>query len=148
MSEKKDYQKFKDKFIRFGDRCDRIENLMLLGMPDVNFCAEGAEVWMEIKSPTEPKRETTPLFGSNHKLSQDQKNWFLRQNNAGGIGIILICTDQRWIYIDACLWADDLNEMTVSELCTQSIWWDFYPFHHGYKSDMRNKIIEKIKLMR
>lgn len=141
MSEKKDYQKFKDKVILYGDRIDRIENIIVIGMPDVNLCIEGVEAWMEIKSPKEPKKISTPLFGSNHKLSIDQKNWFLRQKKAGGIGLILICTDQRWMLIDGCIHADGLNEYTVVELCRHSLWNSTIPITREDAENMRNAIL-------
>ncbi|HET8687919.1 MAG TPA: hypothetical protein VFM18_14855 [Methanosarcina sp.] len=121
MSENKDYKKLKANALDPLDRIDRIENVILTGMPDVNYCIEGAEGWIELKSPTEPKRQSTKLFGSNHKLSQEQKNWFLRQRNSGGRGFVLICSDKRWLLIDGCH-ADSINEMTVEELVGVAIW--------------------------
>ena len=123
MSEVKDYKKFREKVIQLPwDRCDRIENVMVLGMPDVNCCIHGNEFWIEIKSPKEPKRKTTKLFGSNHKLSQDQQNWFLRQANANGLGFVLICTNKRWMLIDGCKHADKINDLTVDELIAISLY--------------------------
>lgn len=99
------------------DRCDRIENIVGVGNPDVNYCIEGIEGWIEIKAPKEPVRAYTPLFGSNHRLSQDQKNWFLRQKNCGGKGYVLIVTDKnRWILIDGCKHADSINSLTIEAL--------------------------------
>jgi hypothetical protein len=141
MSEQKDYKKFKDYVTVYGDRIDRIENVMVLGMPDVNYCAEGTEAWIEIKSPKEPKKAITPLFGSNHKLSIDQKNWFLRQKKAGGIGLILIATDKRWILMDGCIYADYLNEYPVSALCEYSIWNNTIPFPKTTYTELRREII-------
>lgn len=122
MSEKVAYRKFRLAIYdpKKGDRIDRIENIMIVGMPDVNCCIEGCESWMEIKSPTEPKRSTTPLFGSNHKVSQDQKNWFLRQRNAGGRAYLLITTDKRWMLIGSKI--DFVNEMTIEELVSISLY--------------------------
>lgn len=120
MSEVKDYKKFRDKVISVWDRCDRIENIMVIGMPDVNCCIAGRESWIEIKSPKEPKRAKTKLFGSNHKLSQDQINWFLRQANAGGNGYVLICSDKHWILMNGCKYADEINTMTVCQLIEKS----------------------------
>lgn len=121
MSESTDYKAFKKHVPAPLDRLDRIENIMLTGMPDTNFCGEGREAWIEFKSPTEPKRQTTKLFGSNHKLSQEQKNWMLRQRNAGGRAFVLIVTDLRWLLIDG-LNADRINDMTVPELIAIASW--------------------------
>ena len=97
------------------------ENVVVTGMPDINFCSGGVECWIEQKSPTEPKRKTTPLFGSNHKVSQEQANWMLRQRKAGGKCYFLISTDKRWILVGGFL-ADQLNTMTVDEIVEQAVW--------------------------
>lgn len=142
MSEAKDYKKFREKVIQpLWDRCDRIENVMVLGMPDVNVCINGFESWIEIKSPKEPKRAKTKLFGSNHNLSIDQQNWFLRQKTAGGIGYILICTDKRWMLIDGCKYADVINTMTVGELLDISI----YSFDLGPRQTVVSFYAEELR---
>lgn len=119
--ETNDYQTLKKNMPEPGDRLDRVENVVVAGMPDVNFCGDTVETWIELKSPTEPKRPSTPLFGSNHKLSQDQKNWMLRQFKAGGTAWVLIATDKRWMAILGAH-ADRVNEMTVDTLLELSAW--------------------------
>lgn len=121
MAESTDYKTFKANVPQPGDRLDRIENVVVTGMPDINMCIGGTEVWIEQKSPKEPKRSTTPLFGSNHRVSQEQANWMLRQRKAGGKCYFLIATDKRWILIGGFL-ADQLNNMTVDELLEQASW--------------------------
>jgi len=121
MAESTDYKRFKAKVPQPGDRLDRVENILVRGMPDINMCSKGTEIWMEQKSPREPKRPRTPLFGSNHRVSQNQKNWFLRQRQAGRRAWFLITTDKRWMLIDG-IFADQLNEMTVNELIMCSSW--------------------------
>jgi len=121
MSEVTAYQAFRKGVRRPGDRIDRIENLVGTGFPDTNCCFNGVEFWMEIKAPTEPKRPGTPLFGSNHKLSQDQKNWFLSQRNAAGLGFIYIETDKRRMLING-VHADRINESTVYGLLGIASW--------------------------
>lgn len=121
MSESSDYQTFKRNILKPRDRLDRIENIVLDGMPDINFCSEGVECWIEQKSPKEPKRSTTTLFKSNHKISQAQKNWFKRQISAGGIAYFLIATDKRWMLING-EWADFINEMTIDRLLEIASW--------------------------
>lgn len=121
MAESTDYKTFKANVPQPGDRLDRVENVVVTGMPDINFCSGGKECWIEMKSPTEPKRSTTPLFGSNHKVSQDQANWMLRQFRAGGRAFFLIVTDKRWILISGAF-ADEINKMTVAELVESARW--------------------------
>lgn len=126
MSEKNDYNTFRKNVIGPRDRIDRVENLCVVGMPDVNACIDGVEVWLEFKSPTEPKRAGTPLFGSNHRISQDQINWMLRQHQAGGHCYFLIATNKRWLLVDG--WESGLiNTMTVGELIDACSWWTSKP---------------------
>ena len=117
MSETKANAKFRKNVIRPMDRYDRIENVVGVGNPDINYCIDGVEGWIETKCPKEPKRPGTPLFGSNHRLSIDQRNWFLRQKNSRGSGWVLIVTDQdRWILVNGCLYADLINTATIEGL--------------------------------
>jgi len=122
MGERAAYTRFRNGVSLPGDRIDRIENVIGSGFPDTNCCISGTEFWMEIKAPIEPKRATTALFGSNHKLSVEQTNWFLRQRKAKGLGYIYIETDARCILIDGCKWADKVNVSTISELERIALW--------------------------
>lgn len=121
MSERSAYQNFKKNVERVGDRIDRIENCLVLGMPDINCCFDGTEVWIELKSPIEPKKGRTPLFGSNHKVSQDQANWMLRQKIAGGRAYFLISTDKRLALL-ASHFSMSINDMTIDEIIDNASW--------------------------
>ena len=121
MSEVRAYESFRKHALGPSDRVDRVENLLVMGMPDINLCIRGHHMWIELKTPTEPKRPATPLFGSNHKVSQPQMNWFLRNNKAGGIGWILIASNKRWLLIDSAH-ADRVNSMTVDTLIANARW--------------------------
>jgi len=121
VSEKTAYRNFRDNVTVPGDRINRIENLIGLGFPDTNGCFNGVEFWMEIKAPSEPARKTTALFGSNHKLSQDQRNWFLTQKRAMGKGFVYIETNYRRMLITG-MYVDYINVMTVDSLMDISIW--------------------------
>lgn len=122
--EKKAYSSMKEGLLNGHHvirRLDRVENVVLVGMPDVNGCFDGIEFWIEVKCPKEPKKRTTPLFGSNHKLSQDQKNWIKRQLLSGGLAYVYIDTGAHRILIGGSK-ADDLNEMTIDELKCIALW--------------------------
>ena len=140
MGEQADYKMLRMRMKQPLDRLERIENVVGVGTPDVNYCIEGMEGWIEIKSPTTPKRKGTPLFGSNHKLSQDQKNWFKRQCNAEGNGFILICMKSRWLLIDGC-WADKVNDLTVMELIDISTWHVNTPIYTGQWETLREALL-------
>ena len=139
MTEQTDYKMLRMRMKQPLDRLERIENVVGVGTPDINFCIEGAEGWIEMKSPKTPKRKGTPLFGSNHKLSQDQKNWFKKQANADGNGFILICSKTRWILIDGCH-ADKVNDLTVQELLDISSWRAQTPILNGQWVTLREAL--------
>lgn len=122
MSENLSYKTLKNNaFDGTLNRIDRVENPMVPGMFDINYCAEGTEGWIELKAPIEPKRITTKLFGSNHKISIEQINWCLRQRNAKGICWILISTNKRWMLIHGG-YIKGINDLTVAELIEISFW--------------------------
>lgn len=143
MSEQKAYTVFRTNVVRQGDRIDRIENLIGVGFPDTNGCFSGSEFWMEIKAPQEPKRGSTPLFGSNHKLSVAQRNWFLRQRRAGGRGFIYIETDRRRLLL-AGKHADAINELTVAELIFLCLWNSSRPTTKSHWSDLREILVSHV----
>lgn len=104
------------------DRVDRVENICVAGMPDVNTCIDSEEVWIEIKTPmNEPASAKTGLLKNNHPLSQDQKNWFLRHRNAGGRGFIYVDSKVRR-YLIYQIWADEINEMSHERLMLVASW--------------------------
>lgn len=136
MSEQNSYARFREKCARAGDRFDRIENVLVDGMFDVNVCIEGVESWLELKSPREPKRPTTALFASNHKVSQDQKNWALRQRNAKGRCFFLLHTDKRWILLPSHI-ADGINEMSMRSIMEHALWYANTPVNKQYWEQLR-----------
>lgn len=147
MSEAKAYRRFREGVALWRDRIDRIENIMVDGMPDVNYCVDKYECWIEIKTPTEPKKLYTPLFGSNHKLSQSQKNWFLRQKNAGGNGFILIETNMTLFLINCSDIGvvDKLNELPIGDIFFKSEFTADLPLSKSDWAELRATIIKICK---
>jgi hypothetical protein len=133
------YKALRDGIRRRGDRMHRMESLVSFGFPDVNACLGGVEVWIEIKKPNEPKRDSTPLFGSNHKLLVSQMNWFLAQKNAGGYAYIYIDTGNNRLLIGA-EYSDDLNRMTLNELLKVSIWKSAIPTGKDSWNQLRSEL--------
>ena len=138
MSEKIDYQLLKKHMPCTLDRLERIENVVGSGTPDISYCIDGVNGWIEMKSPRhEPKNDSSRLLTKhNHPLSQEQKNWFLTQRNAGGRAFILICTDKRWMLING-RWADEINDMTVNELWKIASWSMTKPISKEYWKSLR-----------
>lgn len=141
MSEKKAYAALR-KHVELPDRMDRVENWVVAGMPDINFCSAGVECWIELKQPSEPKRRTTKLFGlNNHKLELSQRNWMLRQRNAGGRCFILIASCNHWILIDG-KHADDVNNMTLDQCISVSSYAVEQPMSRDKWLAMREAILK------
>jgi hypothetical protein len=115
--ESKVFTRLKGYICHPDDRFDRIENGLAPGWPDVNYVLAGVEGWIELKAPVEPVKPSTPLFGSNHQVSLDQRNWFLRQLNARGRCWLLIGTDKRLMLLHGWLVAhQDVNKLTIDQL--------------------------------
>lgn len=144
MSEKTDYNLLKKHLPGKRDRIERIENTAGVGTPDINYCIGGTEGWIEMKSPKEPLRANSKLFGGNHKLSQDQKNWFLRQRMAGGKAWVMIATNKRWMLIDG-KYADDVNELTIDELKAIACWLALKPILKVQWEDLRETLTGEVK---
>lgn len=129
MSEKRANKKLKENLVGLNRRLGRVENVVGDGWPDLNGCFDGVEFWIETKEPTEPKRPTTPLFGSNHKLSQAQKNWIKSQLLVGGLAYVYIDTGKHRMLISGSI-ADEINDMTVGELKLAALWWTKVPMQN------------------
>lgn len=141
MSEKNSYRKFRSNILRANDRINRVENIYLDGMFDVNCCINGNEFWMEIKTPDEPFRKATPLFGSNHKFSIDQINWAISQCNAGGRCYAYIETNLRAMLIDLNdIDISLINTFTVDEFIELAIWVCPRPVRKKYWDSFREAI--------
>jgi hypothetical protein len=143
MSEKRNYALLRAKLIKGKkDRFDRVENVMVVGMPDINLCCDGVELWIEMKNATEPKKDTSKLL--KHKLSQDQQNWIKRQIDAGGRCYIMVVTDKRWMLVDGTH-ADFINYMNVKDMLRIALWTATKPVKSKewpkLHSILRNKVI-------
>lgn len=99
----------------------RVENGVVAGTPDVNLCVEGKEWWIELKyARQEPKRSSTPLLGSAHRLSAVQSAWMQSRRHAQGNVAVFIGTPQRRILTQHTF--IPLNAMTVAELELSALW--------------------------
>lgn len=59
----------------------RIENDAGVGHPDTEGCVNGAQVWIELKSCSRPKRPTTPV---RPEVRTSQSIWHKTRTEAGG----------------------------------------------------------------
>lgn len=99
----------------------RIENGAQTGMPDVNLCVDGTEWWIELKYvQSEPKRTSTPLLGSSHKITPAQRAWAVRRRTAGGKCAVLIGTQNRCLLLP--MGAENYNAYSVDECIHVALW--------------------------
>ncbi len=144
MREKRSYLLFRKHLKQGSDRIERIENSAGAGTPDVNFCIEGVNGWIELKAPIEPKRKTSRLFPNKvHQLSLSQRNWFLQQKNAGGKAFIFVTTNHRAMLFDSRIF-DRINMMSVQELIDESLWHCETPVGKIEWSNLRMKLTQPL----
>lgn len=96
MNEAGLYQRLRKKIlVTFPSaRIDRVENGLVDGMPDVNMCIGGKDIWMELKYiPEWPARDTTQVLGR-RGLRPEQVNWHIKQGLAGGTSFIIVGIDR------------------------------------------------------
>jgi len=74
MAEKEIYKKMKEYVNDRGGRFTRIENAVSAGVPDVNICINGVEVWIECKE----------ALGKKVEIRASQFVWAIEQRAAGG----------------------------------------------------------------
>ena len=109
----------------------RIENVVGEGMPDVFVAAHGSSCWVELKAAIRPKRDTTPLLGSDG-LRLSQINWHIKAASVGLRTYVLIRDDKRALYLVP---AHDLNARSSSEIENQS----FAHTWHGIFAELEGR---------
>lgn len=95
-----------------------IEDRFSTGIPDLNLCIEGADVWIELKQIGRfPERFDTTLKTSLAHLTNDQMNWLYKRCKHGGKAFILlrVQTPRRW-YLIAGKDARELKGWTQEQL--------------------------------
>lgn len=130
IDESSTFRGLKARICRPEDRFERVENGMIDGMPDVNYCLAGAEGWLEIKAPKVPKLGATRLLGGSEPFKVDQANWFLRQRRARGRCALFVATEALLLLIpgdDAARLGIKLNEFSLDELRMHACWWSEVP---------------------
>lgn len=121
-----------------GGRWDRVENGVSAGMPDVNFCVEGCEGWIELKWARKlpGKRSSKGVFEytGNHGLTREQENWAIAQKQSGG-HVVIIAGSKGHLWIIPGLFNFSLfNSLPVSGLD---------PFDFGARPDWK-KVVQQL----
>lgn len=108
-----------------GGRWERVENGIVDGMPDVNFCVKGVEGWVELKVARElpgPRTERKGVFTYNRGLSLSQVNWHLKQQSVGGRSFVFAFVVANGYYLWHGNDVERFNAATLEELGAGAIW--------------------------
>lgn len=117
MSEKLLWHKLRAKIraLDLPGRWERVENGVSVGMPDVNYCVNGFEGWIELKHGKMPAKKDTIIFKSQRGLEQEQVNWHYIQVKNGGISWIFMELSGDFYGIPGSL-AGEINQYTVEDV--------------------------------
>lgn len=115
-----------------GAHCQRIEDSCSVGIPDLNFCFQCVEVWVEFKYVDRlPKRDTTPIRIG---LKPEQALWLNQRAAVGGRVAVLTRMDtpqfNGWLLHTEGIFNGLRDGLTFDILCTTSVmFWegDFKP---------------------
>jgi hypothetical protein len=104
------------------DLC-RVENMVQAGTPDVNYCYNGVEGWIELKHADKPPaRDSTPVFPDGKGLRDEQVIWIHKRARAGGrVWILARCGESIFLVNGA--YAKVFNTMTYPQLIEHCSWW-------------------------
>lgn len=119
------YRALRARILRPEDRFERVENGLVDGMPDVNYCLSGVEGWIELKAPKLPALGASRLLGASEPLKPDQANWFLRQTRARGRCTLFVATSTTLLAIPGAIVGREgikLNDLSLDELRMYSGW--------------------------
>lgn len=85
------------------------------GVPDVNYCFNGQEGWVELKHAAPPARATTVVFRSQRGLDPAQIEWQLYRRKCGGIVWNMVQVG-RWLLVINGEYAARINHCTLDQL--------------------------------
>ena len=94
----------------------RVENVVIDGMPDVYVAIARRTSWVELKAPKMPKRSTTPLMGDKQGLNINQIGWHLVAAQNGVRSFVLVRDVERLclLLLQGRL-AKHINQLTLDE---------------------------------
>lgn len=96
----------------------RVENIVEEGFPDVY--AKKSAVWIELKAPNVPKKETTRLLGD-EGLRTSQVNWLLDNVGCATRAFVLIRDSSGRLFLIDGKHAATMNELSAAELAELSL---------------------------
>ena len=88
-----------------GAHVVRLEDKLTPGIPDLNFCYRGKEVWLEGKFVRLPKRDNTLVsFGATHR-TLNQSEWMKQRRDSGGCCFFWVRVEGgQWYILDNLEW--------------------------------------------
>lgn len=122
MSERNLWERCRKPLAAFG-HLQRVETGLMTGagVPDVNYCFNGVEGWMELKHGDLPARAATVVFRSQRGLAPAQIEWQLYRRKCGGIVWNLIQVG-KWVMLVNGEHAAKINHCTLDELLALAAW--------------------------
>jgi hypothetical protein len=103
---------------------DRVENMVLAGMPDVNGVYCGTEFWIELKScDVLPARAGSRVFGDGG-LRGEQVVWLAKRARHGGRVFVLARAGKViWLLRGESEIVKGFNGYCSDELVERCVWW-------------------------
>lgn len=151
MLEKQLYQRIKEieeSYRGNTARWMRVENVLLPGVPDINYCINGIEGWLELKCPPVKANEKSSVFGGGHGVSPAQLAWALSQSRAGGRCFLLTGNEHFTCLHDMC-WLSEhysataLNKLSRQEFIRLAVAYSGRKLDKAAWSDMRGHLMEE-----
>lgn len=151
MLEKQLYQRIKEieeSYRGNTARWMRVENVLLPGVPDINYCINGIEGWLELKCPPVKANEKSSVFGGGHGVSPAQLAWALSQSRAGGRCFLLTGNEHFTCLHDMCWLAEHysataLNKLSRQEFIRLAVAYSGRKLDKDAWSDMRGHLMEE-----
>lgn len=94
---------------------ERVENMVSVGTPDVDYCINGRAGKIELKyAPRDPVRSSTPVLGPGNGMRRSQIVWAVRRMHSGGR--IFLCVGSPSASWVLRLWDRDPEAMRAIEM--------------------------------
>ena len=101
------------------DLC-RVENILEDGMPDVNYCIEGSEGWIENKFKHKwPVREDTPVRVG---MMPGQIPWLINRTQCGGRAFLFVQIGTSFLLFRGDRSILRMGELTKAEMYTRCLY--------------------------
>lgn len=109
------------KALRDYGHAEAIENSAGVGNPDINYCIEGVDGWIECKYRREfPARDSTPALGKCFKPSQPI--WFKKRLDAGAKHLFILPRIEDEFFLIPGEYYSTVEAMNRSELNQTAVW--------------------------